>query len=127
MNGVLRTSDGYIIITKRAEWVGEHPGMLDTPGGHPEPSAVDPIYDLKVNSQEVFKNVENMDKKKVITELFKSQQEEMELEFNIERIVVPTTCYTAARDKFMTYAYDVFIGTLNHSVTLGFGLNHIRV
>ena len=71
--------------------------MLDTPGGHPEPSAVDPIYDLKVNSQEVFKNVGDMDKKKVITELFKSQQEEMELEFNIERIVVPMTCDTAAR------------------------------
>merc|ERR1712131_30969 len=84
VNGVLRTSDGYIIITKRAEWVGEHPGMLDTPGGHPEPSAVDPMYDLKVNSQEVFKNVGDMDKKKVIKELFKSQQEEMELEFNIE-------------------------------------------
>jgi len=84
VNGVLRTSDGYIIITKRAEWVGEHPGMLDTPGGHPEPSAVDPLYDLKINGQEVFKNVADMDKEKVIKELFKSQQEEMELEFNIE-------------------------------------------
>ena len=88
MNGVLRTSDGYVIITKRAEWVGEHPGMLDTPGGHPEPSAVDPLYNLKVNSQEVFQNIANMDKEKVIRELFKSQQEEMELEFNIERTVV---------------------------------------
>ena len=88
VNGVLRTSDGYIIITKRAEWVGEHPGMLDTPGGHPEPSAVDPLYDLKVNGQEIFQNVADMHKDKVIRELFKSQQEEMELEFNIERIVV---------------------------------------
>ena len=103
VNGVLRTSDGYIIITKRAEWVGEHPGMLDTPGGHPEPSAVDPTYDLKVNSQEVFKNVGDMDKKKVITEVFKSQQEEMELEFNIERIVVPMTCYTAQCGIYMIY------------------------
>lgn len=83
VNEVLRTSDGYIIITKRAEWVGEHPGMLDTPGGHPEPSAVDPIYDLKVNGQESFQNVANMNKEKVIRELFKSQQDEMELEFNI--------------------------------------------
>lgn len=88
VNGVLRTSDGYIIITKRAEWVGEHPGMLDTPGGHPEPSAVDPIYNLKVNGQEIFQNVADMNNEKVIRELFKSQQDEMELEFNIERIVV---------------------------------------
>ena len=104
VNGVLRTSDGYIIITKRAEWVGEHPGMLDTPGGHPEPSAVDPMYDLKVNSQEVFKNVGDMDKTKVIKELFKSQQEEMELEFNIERIVVQRTSYTAMYASYMLHS-----------------------
>ena len=62
--------------------------MLDTPGGHPEPSAVDPIYNLKVNGQEIFQNVADMNNEKVIRELFKSQQDEMELEFNIERIVV---------------------------------------
>ena len=37
VNGILRTCDGFCVITKRAAWVGEHPGMLDTPGGHPEP------------------------------------------------------------------------------------------
>jgi len=58
--------------------------MLDTPGGHPEPSAVDPIYNLKVNGQEIFQNVADMNNEKVIRELFKSQQDEMELEFNIE-------------------------------------------
>ena len=30
VNGILRTSDNFIVITKRAEWVGEHPGMLGT-------------------------------------------------------------------------------------------------
>ena len=40
VNGILRTSDGFCVITKRAAWVGEHPGMLDTPGGHPEPAKV---------------------------------------------------------------------------------------
>ena len=80
--------------------------MLDTPGGHPEPSAVDPLYDLKINGQEVFQNVADMDKEKVIKELFKSQQEEMELEFNIERIVVKNTHLCQRDSKVMREIRD---------------------
>ena len=118
MNGVLRTSDEYLVVTKRAMWVGEPPGMLDTPGikqiytrvlfydwtifgrnlniilgGHPEPSSVDDSFNLKLTSSECFERVAELDAKSVVKELFKSQKEEMELEFNISRHVYkPIIC-----------------------------------
>ena len=85
VNGVLKTSDGFLVVTQRALWVGEHPGMLDTPGGHPEPSNVDSKFNLKFNSTDCFDSVDKMDPKQVSVEIFKSQKEEMELEFNINR------------------------------------------
>ena len=84
MNGILKSSDGYLIITQRALWVGEHPGMLDTPGGHPEPANIDPIFNLKFNSEDCFDQVGQMNQNDVILEIFKSQKDEMELEFNID-------------------------------------------
>ncbi|KAK3882579.1 hypothetical protein Pcinc_013056, partial [Petrolisthes cinctipes] len=36
------TSDNCLVVTRRAEWTQEHPGALDRPGGHPEPSNVFP-------------------------------------------------------------------------------------
>ncbi|KAK7079522.1 Nudix (nucleoside diphosphate linked moiety X)-type motif 22 [Halocaridina rubra] len=34
---LLITDDGYGVVTRRAAWTGEFPGLLDRPGGHPEP------------------------------------------------------------------------------------------
>ena len=68
MNGVLITSDNYIVIVKRASWVGEHAGLLDTPGGHAEPSKVDSSCPSQVRD-----------------ELFDSFKDEMHCEFNISK------------------------------------------
>ncbi|XP_071540899.1 uridine diphosphate glucose pyrophosphatase NUDT22-like [Panulirus ornatus] len=37
---VLITSDGFLVLTRRAYWTGEYPGALDVPGGHPEPQRI---------------------------------------------------------------------------------------
>ncbi|XP_068247969.1 uridine diphosphate glucose pyrophosphatase NUDT22-like [Palaemon carinicauda] len=37
---LLMTSDDCLTVIRRASWTGEYPGMLDRPGGHPEPDQV---------------------------------------------------------------------------------------
>lgn len=37
---LLMTCDDCLVVTRRASWTGEYPGMLDRPGGHPEPDLV---------------------------------------------------------------------------------------
>ncbi|XP_064103181.1 uridine diphosphate glucose pyrophosphatase NUDT22-like [Macrobrachium nipponense] len=37
---LLMTCDDCLVVTRRAAWTGEYPGMLDRPGGHPEPDLV---------------------------------------------------------------------------------------
>ena len=81
VNGILLTADGFIIIVRRASWVGEHPNMLDTPGGHPEPSNLDPRFNMKHHSTMPDINIlQNAD---VVGEIFISQQEELSVELNI--------------------------------------------
>ena len=31
------TSDGFVVLIRRAAWTGEGSGMIDRPGGHAEP------------------------------------------------------------------------------------------
>ena len=38
VGGVTVTSDGYVVLIRRSKSVGEAAGMLDVPGGHPEPT-----------------------------------------------------------------------------------------
>jgi len=66
VNGVLITADDHVVIVKRASWVGEHAGLLDTPGGHAEPSKVDTTSPCSVRD-----------------ELFDSFKDELHCEFNI--------------------------------------------
>ena len=40
VGAITLTSDNWIILMKRADWTGEYPGMVDRPGGHPEPDLV---------------------------------------------------------------------------------------
>lgn len=37
---VLETRDGFLVVQRRSQSVGESPGEVDTPGGHPEPDRV---------------------------------------------------------------------------------------
>jgi len=40
VGAVLETVDGYLCFIKRSQHVGEYPGYLDCPGGHPEPTNI---------------------------------------------------------------------------------------
>jgi hypothetical protein len=81
VNGVLLTSDGYIVLVRRSLWVGEHPGMIDTPGGHPEPSNIDSKFNMKLNPE--MPSVSILDEKAVVNEIFRSQKDELCVELNI--------------------------------------------
>ena len=61
------TDDNYVILQRRAKWTGESPGKIDRPGGHPEPS-----------------NVKNLNSVDILAEIFKSPQEELRDEVNID-------------------------------------------
>lgn len=38
----METSDGFLLSIRRSQGVGEGQGMLDCPGGHPEPEVSSP-------------------------------------------------------------------------------------
>jgi hypothetical protein len=40
VGGVCITTDNHIVFIRRSQHVGEYPGFMDVPGGHPEPSKV---------------------------------------------------------------------------------------
>jgi len=40
VGALLETNDGYLCFIQRSQHVGEYPGFLDCPGGHPEPTAI---------------------------------------------------------------------------------------
>ncbi|XP_028917568.1 uridine diphosphate glucose pyrophosphatase NUDT22 [Ornithorhynchus anatinus] len=42
VGALLATADGRLVLLRRSRTVAEAPGMLDVPGGHPEPQAVCP-------------------------------------------------------------------------------------
>ena len=76
--------------------------MLDTPGGHPEPSKLSSTFDLKnsTDDQAIYAKVAELDANQCVRELFDSQAEEMMLEFNIpsEKLSAPML-YSIGRIK----------------------------
>jgi len=67
VGAIALTSDNFVILQKRAAWTGEYPDKIDRPGGHPEPANVVPEFTNQA----------------VLTEIFKSPQEELRDEVNI--------------------------------------------
>ncbi|MEE6525268.1 hypothetical protein FKM82_025166 [Ascaphus truei] len=77
VGAALQTSDGHFVFLKRSEKVGEAPGQLDVPGGHPEPKVVAP------NVPEEELSLEVLQPELVIRELFSSILAEIRDEVNL--------------------------------------------
>ncbi len=42
---VVETSDGFVVMMERSNTVAEGAGLIDIPGGHPEPQVCVPLVD----------------------------------------------------------------------------------
>ncbi|XP_069036701.1 uridine diphosphate glucose pyrophosphatase NUDT22 [Lepisosteus oculatus] len=94
VGGVVVTADGLVVFLRRSLKVGEAPGLIDIPGGHPEPKTVAP----EVSEDSI--TVEQLCGRRVVRELFSSVLTEIRDEVN-----VPLAC-------------------LSEPVLLGIALNH---
>lgn len=81
VGSVVETSDSKLIFIRRSHQVYEDPGHLDTPGGHAEPSEVKQTNKQTENTSVV--DIEDMDGKAVVYELFHSIVREVRDEVNI--------------------------------------------
>ncbi|XP_053305682.1 uridine diphosphate glucose pyrophosphatase NUDT22 isoform X2 [Spea bombifrons] len=77
VGAALQCEDGCFVFLKRSQRVGEAPGQLDVPGGHPEPKAVAPNVPEEELSLDVLKP------ELVIRELFSSILAEIRDEVNL--------------------------------------------
>ncbi|XP_075693374.1 uridine diphosphate glucose pyrophosphatase NUDT22 isoform X2 [Rhinoderma darwinii] len=77
VGAALQCKDGRFVMLRRSHRVGEAPGLLDVPGGHPEPKAVAPNIPEEDLSLEVLKP------ELVIRELFSSILAEIRDEVNL--------------------------------------------
>ncbi|KPP71963.1 Nucleoside diphosphate-linked moiety X motif 22-like [Scleropages formosus] len=94
VGAVLQTMDNHVVFLRRSQKVAEAPGLLDIPGGHPEPKAV-----CRGVSEESIQ-VEQLPEEAVVRELFSSVQTEIKDEVNI-----PLSC-------------------LSEPILMGIALNH---
>ncbi|KAM9302173.1 uridine diphosphate glucose pyrophosphatase NUDT22 [Gastrophryne carolinensis] len=77
VGAALQCKDNVFVLLRRSHRVGEAPGQLDVPGGHPEPKAVAPNIPEEELSLEVLKP------ELVIRELFSSVLAEIRDEVNL--------------------------------------------
>ncbi|XP_073514619.1 uridine diphosphate glucose pyrophosphatase NUDT22 isoform X2 [Phyllobates terribilis] len=77
VGAALQCKDGRFVMLRRSHIVGEAPGQLDVPGGHPEPKAVAP------NIPEEELSLEVLQPELVIRELFSSILAEIRDEVNL--------------------------------------------
>ncbi|KAM3920688.1 uridine diphosphate glucose pyrophosphatase NUDT22 isoform 2-T2 [Leptodactylus fuscus] len=77
VGAALQCQDGRFVMLRRSHRVGEAPGQLDVPGGHPEPKAVAP------NIPEEELSLEVLEPELVIRELFSSILAEIRDEVNL--------------------------------------------
>uniref|UniRef100_A0A3P8SLE2 Nudix (nucleoside diphosphate linked moiety X)-type motif 22 n=1 Tax=Amphiprion percula TaxID=161767 RepID=A0A3P8SLE2_AMPPE len=100
VGAVLRTADGRVVLIRRSQKVAEAGGLLDIPGGHPEPKVVCERLGQAVCEENI--NVEMMQQKLevVVSELFSSVCAEIRDEVNVP------------------------LSSLGEPVLMGVGLNH---
>ncbi|XP_069824359.1 uridine diphosphate glucose pyrophosphatase NUDT22 [Dendropsophus ebraccatus] len=77
VGAALQCKDGLFVMLRRSHRVGEAPGLLDVPGGHPEPKAVAPDIPEEELSLDVLQP------ELVIRELFSSILAEIRDEVNL--------------------------------------------
>ncbi|XP_076861992.1 uridine diphosphate glucose pyrophosphatase NUDT22 isoform X2 [Brachyhypopomus gauderio] len=79
VGAVLVTSDGYVVLLRRSQRVAEAPGLLDIPGGHPEPKTVCKEVREEAISIDLLKGCERA----VVAEIFSSVCAEVRDEVNV--------------------------------------------
>lgn len=81
VGGVLCTSDGQVVLIRRSQRVAEAVGLLDIPGGHPEPKAV--CEGVCVKEDQITVKLLQKREEAVVRELFSSVCAEIRDEVNI--------------------------------------------
>ncbi|KAM8910711.1 uridine diphosphate glucose pyrophosphatase NUDT22 isoform 2-T6 [Spinachia spinachia] len=81
VGGVLCTDDGQVVLIRRSQRVAEAGGLLDIPGGHPEPKAVCERLGRRVREEQI--GVHMMQRRPVVSELFSSVCGEIRDEVNV--------------------------------------------
>ncbi|CAJ1058746.1 uridine diphosphate glucose pyrophosphatase NUDT22 [Xyrichtys novacula] len=99
VGGVLCTGDSKVVLIRRSQKVAEAGGLLDIPGGHPEPKVVCEHLGWAVKEEQI--NVDMMQPKAVVSELYSSVCAEIRDEVNIP------------------------LSSLGEPVLMGIALNHI--
>ncbi|XP_030074325.1 uridine diphosphate glucose pyrophosphatase NUDT22 isoform X1 [Microcaecilia unicolor] len=77
VGAMLHTADDYFVFLRRSLHVGEAPGLIDIPGGHPEPKAV-----ARGVPEELI-NLDDLPEDLVVKELFSSILVEIRDEVNL--------------------------------------------
>jgi len=80
VGGVVVTSDGFLVLQKRSDWVAESKGCYDTPGGHAEPEEL--LKKFNANS-DPYRSDPKLFGDEVVYEIFHSIVREVRDEVNI--------------------------------------------
>ncbi|XP_068182368.1 uridine diphosphate glucose pyrophosphatase NUDT22 [Antennarius striatus] len=81
VGAILCTADSQVVFIRRSQRVAEAGGLLDIPGGHPEPKAVCELLGRMVCEEQI--TVDMMQQRPVVSELFSSVCTEIKDEVNI--------------------------------------------
>lgn len=81
VGAILCTADGQVVLIRRSQKVAEAAGLLDIPGGHPEPKVVCERLGQVVNEDQI--RIDMMERRAVVSELFSSICAEIRDEVNV--------------------------------------------
>ncbi|XP_029967124.1 uridine diphosphate glucose pyrophosphatase NUDT22 isoform X2 [Salarias fasciatus] len=83
VGAVLCTDDGQVVFIRRSQRVAEAGGLLDIPGGHPEPKVVSERLGLELSEDQISVATMQPRPELVVSELFSSVCAEIRDEVNI--------------------------------------------